>query len=97
MRKNNIFLYFSKLLSLVDEATAILGDSKELSKLTSTDKEDVMNLAIVNGLRIVGKFGTLTIYSINFVSSVLHGDSKLELYQGVGQFLVSTLYEKVGM
>lgn len=35
----------SNLLSLVDKAAAVVGDSKDLSKLTASDKESVMNLA----------------------------------------------------
>lgn len=46
---------------------------------------------IVNRPGIGEEFGTLIIPSINFEGPVLHGDSKLELDQGVGHFAGSTM------
>ena len=47
--------------------------------------------SIINRPGIGEEFGNLTISSIDFESPVLHGDSKLELDQGIGHFPGSTI------
>ena len=46
---------------------------------------------IINRPGIGEEFGTLTIPSINLSSTVLHGDSQMELRQGIGHFAGSTI------